>query len=185
MNAELSLQKVLGMHFQTVLDVGSGAGDHARAFSRAGKTVTTVSLGPADIVGDFLHVALGKYDCVWASHVLEHQRDVGHFLDRCFSVLNDGGILAVTVPTAKPEIVGGHLTIWNAGLLLYNIILAGFDCTEASVKTYGYNISVIVRKKPAVLPELAMDYGDIEKISHLFPFKAEHGFNGNIEEINW
>ncbi len=29
-----------------------------------------------------------------------------------------------------------------------NLILGGFDCGNASVGTYGYNISVVVQKKP-------------------------------------
>ena len=80
---------------------------------------------------------------------------------------------------------GGHLSLWNAGLLLYNLILAGFDCRSAAVKTYDYNVSVIVRKKAAPLPELTYDFGDIEKLSQFFPFEAKHGFDGNIESINW
>jgi SAM-dependent methyltransferase len=185
LNAHLALDKILGMDFKSVLDIGSGAGVHADILRKNGRTVTTISLGNADIVGDFITTELGKYDCVWASHVLEHQTNVGLFLNKCFDCLNYNGILAVTVPPSKPEIVGGHLTTWNAGLLLYNLILAGFDCSEASVKTYGYNISVVVRKKKANLTGLHMDYGDIERIKRFFPFDAEHGFNGNIGEINW
>jgi hypothetical protein len=85
----------------------------------------------------------------------------------------------------KHSIVGGHLTVWNTGLILYNLIIAGFDCSEASVKTYGYDCSVIVKKKTAILPELGYDYGDIEKLSHFFPFDARQGFNGQILELNW
>lgn len=107
------------------------------------------------------------------------------FLKKCFDLLEDDGILAITIPPLKHAIVGGHLTLWNAGLLIYNLILAGFDCSKASVKTYGYNISVIVRKKQAVHGQLVMDNGDIETIAHLFPFNAKQGFHGEIKEINW
>lgn len=184
-NSSLALEKILGMEFLTVLDLGSGEGLHAEILRKARKEVTTISLGKADIVGDFNTTELGTYDCIWASHVLEHQRNVGLFLEKCFNCLNDNGILAITVPPLKHGIVGGHLSLWNAGLLLYNLILAGFDCSAAAVKEYGYNISVVVRKKQAEFPLLAMDYGDIEKLSHLFPFHAEHGFDGQLKEINW
>jgi SAM-dependent methyltransferase len=184
-NATEAFNKVITLDFNTVLDVGSGSGEHARAFRALGKQVTTLDLVNADIIGDFITSDLKKYDCVWASHVLEHQPNVGLFLKKCFNVLSDGGILAITVPPAKSEVVGGHVSIWNAGLLLYNLILAGFDCSKASVKQYDYNISVVVKKVEAALPDLKMDYGDIELISNFFPFKAAHGFNGNIKESNW
>ena len=60
------------------------------------------------------------------------------------------------------------------------MILAGWDCSEAKVMSYGYNISVVVEKKEAVLPELRMDYGDIERLAPFFPFDAKHGFDGNL-----
>lgn len=186
MNAEESLKKILTYEFKTVLDIGSGTGEHAEIFKTAGKEVITISLEPpADIVGDFMTHHVPDVDCIWASHVLEHQVNPGTFLRRCYSVLNDNGVLAVTVPPLKNEIVGGHVTLWNAGLLLYQLILAGFDCSKAKVKTYGYNISVIVQKTPLTLPKLRMDYGDIEVLKDYFPFDAEHGFDGNIQELNW
>ena len=188
MLAEQALDKVLKMDFKTVLDIGSGAGQHAYEFLKHGKEITTISLeGYAHITGDYNdQIFYEKFDCIWASHVLEHQRNVGLFLRKCYMDLKNQGIFAITVPPAKSIIVGGHVTIWNAGLLLYNLILAGFDCSDASVKTYGYNISVVVRKgQDAVYRPLTMDKGDIEKLAHLFPMDVEHGFDGNITEINW
>lgn len=172
--------------FSTVLDVGSGQGLHAQRFRDLGKSVTTISLcPPADYVADYLSVAVAPVDCIWACHVLEHQPNPGLFLRKCFADLRDGGILAVTVPPLKHAIVGGHLSLWNAGLLLYHLILAGFDCLDASVKVYGYNISAIVRKVPAELPALAMDAGDIERLARFFPAQVHEGFNGNFVEVNW
>lgn len=185
--ADQALEKVLGYDFDTVIDIGSGAGEHAQVLRDAGKTVTTVSLEePADIIGDFMGVLFPyNVDCIWASHVLEHQRNPGAFLERCFAILNWEGILAVTVPPAKHNIVGGHVNLYNAGLLLYQLILAGFDCSEASVKSYGYNISVVVKKKKANLPQLRMDSGDINRLAEFFPFDVREGFDGQIGEINW
>ena len=172
------------MDFHSVLDIGSG-GVHANIFRAHGKDVTTINLHDADHVGDYLKVNLGRFDCLWASHVLEHQRNPGDFLEKCYRDLHHNGILAITVPPLKHEIVGGHVTLWNAGLLLYQLILAGFDCTQASVKTYGYNISVIVRKKKAHLPKLKMDNGDINAIKRYFPIPVHESFDGRIEEVNW
>lgn len=189
MHSVEAIKKVLTLDFTTVLDIGSGGGDHADRFRNEGKQVTTIDLRSkkADYQADYLKfkVKLKPFDCVWASHVLEHQPNPNQFLKKCFSDLKDGGILAVTVPPLKHEIVGGHVTLWNAGLLLYHLILAGFDCRDAMVKAYGYNISVIVRKVKADLPELMMDCGDIEKLKEFFPFNAYHGFEGRISEVNW
>lgn len=183
-NAALALEKLLTWDFHSVLDVGAG-GTHADTFSSHGKDVTTINLYNADIVGDYCSTILPQFDCIWASHVLEHQPNPNRFLRKCFRDLKDDGILAVTVPPRKDEIVGGHVSLWNAGLLLYHLILAGFNCKNASVKTYGYNISVLVRKSPFTLPPLKMDFGDIETLSPFFPIKVVNGFNGNIQEANW
>ncbi len=181
-----ALDKLLTYGFDTVLDIGSGPGKQAQILRDNNKNVTTISLiPPADIVGDFMTEDLSTYDCIWASHVLEHQLNVNLFLKRCYELLKDDGIFAVTVPPLKHRIVGGHLTLWNAGLLLYNLILAGFDCKEAKVKSYGYNISVIVRKKKADLPDLVMDFNDIGTLAEFFPIEAFNAFDGQIEEWNW
>lgn len=182
-----------------VLDIGSGQGLHAKIFKDHGKRVTTLDAsehwGKPDILGSFSDhltqsriMARGPYQLIWCSHVLEHQRNVGKFLDDIFRIMDHGSWLAVTVPPAKHEIVGGHLTLWNAGLLLYNLILAGFDCKKAMCKSYGYNISVIVQKKP--IPNLDqlnlfMDCGDIEKLAPYFPMPVQQGFNGHGSRANW
>lgn len=181
MRAKETFERLLTYEFSTVLDVGSGDGVYTDAFRDMGKKVTSISLRePADVVGDYLYADLGTFDCLWVCHVLEHQRNVGSFLEKCYFDLNDNGILAITVPPLKHEIVGGHLSLWNIGLLVYNLILAGFDCSKAEILKYGYHRSVIVRKKRAELPELNMDFGDIEKLAQFFPFPAYQGFNGDL-----
>ena len=172
---------------RTVLDVGSGDGEQARAMRQYGREVTTISLcEPADYVGDFLTWESDqKFDAVWACHVLEHQTNPGQFLKACCQRLNPGGVLVVTVPPAKHEIVGGHVTLWNAGLLLYQLILAGFDCRAARVGTYGYNISVIAPVRSEPLPKLEYDFGDIERLAQWFPLPVHEGFDGEIEDIGW
>ena len=178
--------------FKTLLDIGSGPPQGVNAanfFKELAKDVTRQDINPdykPDILGDFNNVATDKlYDCIWCSHVLEHQLNPNFFLTKIFHTLKDGGVLAVTVPPAKHEIVGGHVTLWNAGLLLYNLILAGFECKDAAVKSYGYNISVIVNKRTAILPELNYDAGDINALNEFFPLGVYEGFDGNIQEINW
>ncbi|MGO4259058.1 class I SAM-dependent methyltransferase [Lysobacter sp. TAB13] len=177
--------------FDSVLDVGCGDGRQARHFAAHGKRVTTISFEAyaghqPDFVGDFIDFdSAERFDVVWCSHALEHQVNVGDFLQRLLGFAAPGGWLAITVPPARPAIVGGHLTVWNAGLLLYNLIVAGIDCREARVKQYGYNISVIVPAQRAQLPPLRHDVGDIERLARFFPMPVRQGFDGRIDDIRW
>ena len=187
---EAARKLVKDYSFNTLLDIGSGPKSAAYSlFTDNGKTVTRQDINPdyqPDLLGDFNNLAIvDQYDCVWCSHVLEHQLNVNHFLTKIFHTLKEGGVLAITVPPRKDEIVGGHVNLWNAGLLLYNLILAGFDCKNAAVKSYGYNISVIVEKKTAILPNLNYDTGDINALNEFFPLGVFEGFDGNIQELNW
>lgn len=190
--AEAAFDRLLADYeFQSVLDIGSGEGLHAQRFREAGKTVVTLDASDhwrsrADIKKPFLECGFTeKFDAIWCSHVLEHQLNVNLFLVGLFDTLKPGGILALTVPPWKTTIVGGHLTIWNGGLLLYNLVLAGFDCRDARVGRYGYNISVIVRKRHAQIPALLMDRGDIERLARYFPMPVHQDFDGEITELNW
>ena len=78
---------------------------------------------------------------------MEHQINVNSFLEKIRKDLKEDGFLCITVPPAKHKMVGGHVTIWNPLLLIYNVVLAGFDCKNVAVKKYDYNISLFLRKK--------------------------------------
>jgi SAM-dependent methyltransferase len=204
--ARLAIQQLVAHEdFHTVLDVGCGAGEHAAYFLAHGKEVTAIDLGRSPdfsqrderihvMVGDFNQMEFrSPFDCVWASHVLEHQPNVQHFLTRIHRALREGGVLATTVPPLKHEVVGGHLSLWNAGLLLYNLVIAGFDCREARVLKYDYDISVILRKRTIQLPaNLAYDAGDIRQLRDFFPaslqyrsYALDDPFDGDIQALNW
>lgn len=191
-------------NFDTVLDIGSGEGHQAGVLLRHGKTVTALDYGESPyfkardpnistVVGDFNKMQFPEpFDCVWASHVLEHQLNPHDFLKNVHSATKEGGIVAITVPPLKHQIVGGHLSLWNGGLLLYHLVLAGFDCKEASILQYGYNISVIVRKRSIPFPNVVFDMGDIRTIRPYLPeqlsFSSNSGddpFDGNIQRLNW
>ena len=191
--------------FETVLDIGSGAGMQTDVMISRGKSVTCIDKGGSIyfeknknvnvIVDDFnAHEFDTQFDCVWCSHVLEHQLNVHNFLRKVHSCLKEGGILAITVPPLDNIICSGHVTYWNAGMLMYNLVLAGFDCSAARIGRYGYNISLIVRKKTInVLDKIAYDAGDIEKyLRQHFPPQIQYKktdidmiFNGDLWWINW
>lgn len=186
--ADQAFNRWISMDWGYSLDIGSGSGEHARLINAAGKNVIRIDPNhPADYECDYLLCDFGRvqFDGIWASHVLEHQVNPGLFLRKMFRDLVEDGVLAITVPPLKHEIVGGHVTLWNAGLLLYNLVLAGFDCSEAMVGTYGYNVSVIVRRRSFVFPTLKHGRGDIEALAPFFPCPVEHGFNGQLPNINW
>tara|TARA_R110000751_G_scaffold291454_1_gene398440 strand:+ start:19 stop:633 length:615 start_codon:yes stop_codon:yes gene_type:complete len=204
MLSDIAIKKLLKDYsFNTVLDVGSGKGEHSDIFSDNNKKVTAVDIGNSEyfrsrktgfdnielITADFNGHNFGslQFDCVWASHILEHQRNVGLFLEKVISLTKEGGIICITIPPMKSQIVGGHLTLWNGGLLLYNLVLCGLDCSEASILCYGYNISIILKKKRIDIPNnLSYDIGDIEKMKRFFPNNYDYqGFDGNIQKINW
>ena len=181
-----ALLKCASLDIKTVLDVGSGLGKHTKFFKSEDKIVTSVDILDRgyNIVGDYLTTKVKPHDLVWAAHILEHQPNVHTFLKKCRTDCSK--YICITVPPAKPEIVGGHLTTWNAGLVMYNLVLAGFDCSNAKILQYGYNISVIAEVGNFVLPDLNYDNGDIEKISNWLPSGYNYqGFNGNITNLNW
>ena len=168
--------------FQTVLDVGSGPGEHAAYFRNRGKQVTETDLRTD---GDYLGTDYPPHDLVWCCHVLEHAPNTGLFLQKLAGDCKEGGTLAITVPPFKHEIVGGHVSLWNAGLLTYRLALTGLDCRDIRLKKYGYNISAIVTKRSFPLPKLVWDSGDIQALRGLLPAWLHDVTNGDIEAWNW
>ena len=203
----LALRKLLDEYeFESVLDVGCGSGEHSERFLSAGKRVTAVDYGNShyfrqnrgriDVqIGNFNEMEFDtQFDCVWCSHVLEHQLNVQDFLTKLSATVREGGVLAITVPPLKHRIAGGHVSLWNGGLLLYRMVLAGIDCREARLLAYNYNISALVRKHSiSVLGELEYDRGDIRKIQPYLPPSLDYlkddpvdmPFDGAILRLNW
>ena len=201
------MQKLIDDYvFETILDIGCGEGVHSDIFVENNKKVTSVDYGDSIyfkenknkisvVVADFNTWETGeKFDAVWCSHVLEHQLNVNAFLVKIFHLLKDDGVLAITVPPGESLVIGGHLTNWNAGILLYNLVLAGIDCSAASVLQYGYNITVIVKKvsgHAVDLSSLSYDCGDLRKITPYLPnveYRSndrDDPFKGNIYSLNW
>jgi hypothetical protein len=188
--AKAAMKQVLEHYeFDTVLDIGAGYGLHTSTFREFGKIVTPTDLfGRIEglVIGNYMDLEFEPHDITWASHVLEHQLDTHSFLKKLRKETKVGGYACITVPPMKHNIVGGHVSLWNAGLLMYRMVLAGFDCKEAAIKKYGYNITVIARAAEFELPnDLEFGSGDIEKLSTWLPPFAKQGFNGNIQDFNW
>jgi hypothetical protein len=174
--------------FHTLLDVGCGDGAHSDFFKKNNKIVTSTdyqSNYSKCIIGDYNLLNFEEHDCLWVSHILEHQLNANNFLKKIRKDTKNEGIVCITVPPLKNNIVGGHVSLWNAGLLLYHLVLSGFDCKDCSIKKYKYNISVIARAANFEIPKLNYDSGDITLLNPWLPEFCDEGFNGDIDEWNW
>lgn len=142
------------------LDAGCGAGEHIRAMKAASafNEVHGLGLKPEGPGAgeDAYHNApveafapSAPYDAVWCCHALEHTTTPGPFLESLRRILRDDGVLGLVVPPAKGAVTVGHVTMWTPGLLLLNLVRAGFDCSEAMIRRQGYNIAVVMRVRPS------------------------------------
>lgn len=169
-----------------MLDIGCGSGKLKQIFEDAGKKWYGVDITYHNKQSYEKYDCPSEVDCIWCNHVLEHTKYPQGILSK---MLNDvyGGLVAITVPPRKDRIVGGHSSIWNAGLLLYNMVLAGFNCRDARIKSYGYNISIITYAIDRPSIELKHDRFDLNKLRPWFPddIVFVNTFNGNINELNW
>ena len=178
-----------------VLDVGCGVNaDASRAFIESVQSVLGVDRADTNFTHpkfvhlkqDFFGVGWDMFDVVWVSHVVEHALNPHTFLTDITESCVEGGIIAITVPPMKQFVVGGHVNLFNAGILIYRMILSGLDMKHCQVLQYRYNVSVVVRKRAITLPTLKNDCGDIQSLSEFFPEEYNtHGFNGDIRELNW
>ena len=144
------------------------------------------------LLGDFSKIKFSKkYDLIWCSHVLEHQNNPGLFLKKFHYVLNESGYLCLIVPPRKPFVISGHVNIFNAGILIYRLVLSGFNCRNVKILQYDYNIIIYLKKKSIPkLPNLNFDFGDLKKLKKYFPSELYtnnelEGFNGDIMSLNF
>ena len=191
--------------FQSVLDVGFGQGFASIYFSEKGKNVTSIGLAldkyyyPKELMNnlnikiyessleDFSYIEQ-QYDAIWMSHVLEHTRNPGKFLDKAYSLLDRDGWLMLLVPPYKSDLVGGHVSSgWNIGQLIYNLILSGFNVKDGHYIKYGYSVVAFVQKSTDNndFSFLTYDTGDINLLKEYLPINIYEGMNGHIKSINW
>ena len=134
------------------------------------------------INGDFNKINFKKkYDLIWASHVLEHQPNIQDFILKILNVVDDKGYIAISVPPRKPFIVSGHINLFNPGLLIYRLVLAGLDCSRSKVFQYDGNICFFGKVKKVILPRLNYDIGDIEVLSQFFPNSPSDWLSGRFD----
>lgn len=183
-----------------VLDIGCYRGGAALALALMGKEVEAITMGPwwPKRVGPVLERFGGSahelafearkpdalLDGIWASHVLEHAPNPGHFLARAWASLRPEGWLAVVVPPFKPKVVMGHISPgWNLGILMYALAAAGFDPARGHFLRHGYNLAGFVPKAP----RRPARHEDAFKNPALWPFAFDpaQGFDGDLAACNW
>jgi len=154
-----------------------------------GKEVTTVDPRlPADLQGDIFSVELPHpFDVVWSSHVIEHQRNVGLFLDKTIEACKPGGIICISCPPEiSPYFLLCHPNQFTVGSLIYHLIMAGIDCRNVRALTYGYNVSIIVENTKHKLPKQEWAYEG--EAAEFFPEAISRNDNqlfGPARSLNW
>ena len=137
--------------FCNALDIGSNHGNHTEIMRNFGLRVEQIDkYNPnAEIHDDFNEYKFNKkYDVIFCSHVVEHQRNIGLFLDKIFDVLSDDGVLIISGPVHEAErFVEGHIASTIFPLFLQSLIYAGFDCKNGKTMMLGgVENSFIVKK---------------------------------------
>ena len=178
-----ALDYVKKLNPKSVLDVGSGGGYHANYFKLNGSKVTCVDYGTSiyateskidnlNVISvDFnKFIPPEKYELVWASHILEHQRNIGLFIEKLIECCSVNGHICITLPDPHRNLWGGHLSIWSPGLLAYNIVLCGIDLSESTFIRGTNEFSIIFKPIKISLPsDLTYDSGDLLKLSPYLP----------------
>ena len=173
----VSERHTIGSKYTTCLDIGCGDGVHGEIMTHAGLKVTGVDKysEKAHYNMDFMSYTKGRqfgFDVVFCSHVIEHQRNVGEFLDRIYDVLSDDGVLIISAPSEDHNLIEGHLNSFNIPLFLQQMIHAGFDCKRGKFLSAMEN-SFIVSK--------AKDYKLDERLENGYQWTEKHQNRSPIE----
>lgn len=111
-----------------------------------------------------------RYDGIWCAHTLEHIPNVHEFLQCMRLRLKSHAPLAIVVPNDRNDVlVDGHLSFWTPAHLIYNLVIAGFNCKDAEYYTQDRDIGLLVRRVDTPDLELAFDTGDLERLQKCFP----------------
>ena len=149
----------IGKKFKTSLDIGSGDGGHSEIMQHVGFKVTGVDKysDRADYNMDFMSYTKARqmdFDVVFCSHVIDHQRNVGEFLDRIYDVLSDDGVLIISAPNHSAEtLIEGHINSFIFPLFLQQLIHAGFDCKNGKYLSAMENSFIVSKSKDFELSE--------------------------------
>jgi ubiquinone/menaquinone biosynthesis C-methylase UbiE len=148
---------IKNFQFDNILDVGCGYAPYVNIFTNNNKDYTGIDFNIDNknkkkcsfIKSDFMKHDFKdkKFDCVYTSHCIEHIPDTETFLKRLRFLIKDDGILCIIFPKPKDEIVGGHVHIFNPGIMLYNLVRIGINCKHVQCLDCGYSYAVVGKIK--------------------------------------
>jgi SAM-dependent methyltransferase len=189
------VERLSDLSGELLLDVGAGSLGHSEYFVSKGKHVTAIDFGTSTYAlnKQVLHAEIGKlevihtdfnefvsekqWDIVWASHILEHQKNAGEFLIYCLKHTKESGLLVLVLPFPHKEVWGGHLSYWTPGLLAYNLVMAGTSMAESSAFESHGEFVLVAKKRSIDLKglDLSFDKGDVNKLSQYLPSCVNEG----------
>ncbi len=178
----LSNSNELGTKFKNCLDIGSGDGSHSKILADIGLKTKQIDKysNSSDIKDDFLDYSFTeKFDVIYCSHVIEHQRNIGNFLDKIFDLLTDDGKLLIAVPKHSAyRMIEGHINSFLMPLFIQHLIYAGFDLKQgkylscahienAAIVSKASNFSISERK------EAGYEWTDLHQERSFIDLKAQ------------
>ena len=165
------IQQVTGKTTGSLLDVGCGTGEFARAMETAGwhvrglepdagaRAFAKTEYGLTVEESSALHKLNGTYDAVTLWHVLEHVHDLHPYLDRLRELISTGGALVIAVPNyTSPDArrYGDRWAAYDVPRHLYHFspvslerLLAshGIEVTETRAMPFdGFYVSMLSEK---------------------------------------
>ena len=147
----LSNRNDIGTKYKNCLDIGSGAGLHSKIFTDIGLKTTQIDKysSTSNIKDDFMDYCFNDtFDIIYCSHVIEHQRNIGSFLDKIFDLLTVDGKLLIAVPKHDANVmIEGHINSFLTPLFIQQLIYAGFDLKNGKYLSCGFieNAAIVGR----------------------------------------
>ena len=182
-------KKKISKNFK-VLDIGGAHGDHSQIMRSFGLKVDLIDKyeEKAEFKGDFNTFQFKKkYDMIFCSHVIEHQRNQGAFLDKIYDILKDNGDLVISGPTHEAEkFVEGHISTTILPVFLQILIYSGFDCKNGKMMSIaGIENSFIVKKAKnfSIEERTETGYKWTQKHQERSPILLKSGFKVPIVDL--
>lgn len=178
--------------FENLLDVGCGPSALCSIIAKEtnGCSVNLIDLNPypesrLETIGKFDVLSFldipdygQRFEHVFCSHCLEHELNPQYFIEKLIRLTKEDGLLTIIVPPFDytDGIIAGHVSVFTIENLLYRLVLAGIDCSEAECFSFPGNLGVSLRKKSIELTETEKSCGktheELFQMRRYFPSNA-------------